>query len=163
MLFFSKQFIVPYTEKSALLCHYTRQTIGCPAGFVIKINSAFWGRRKKTTCVYISVQSCGVKDIPTITKNLQDKCDGYPSCLLRASETESYLNDPCPTVHKYLDINYTCAEGKCSPFSFTFKYITQYLPSIIQPTMRENFRKYPIIKLVFSAMHEHGNNQWWKR
>ncbi|CAB3985203.1 macrophage mannose receptor 1-like, partial [Paramuricea clavata] len=96
--------------KSALVCHYTRTTIGCPSGSVINVNSAFWGRREKTTCTYVSVQPCGVKFIATITKNLKNKCDHFDSCDLHASELESYLNNPCPTVHKYLEVNYTCAK-----------------------------------------------------
>ena len=93
------------------VCHYTRNTIGCPSGLVIKINSAFWGRRDKKTCTYVSVQPCGVKGIPVITKNLQKKCDHYVSCNLHASESESYLDHSCPTVHKYLQVNYTCTKG----------------------------------------------------
>ena len=103
--------IVSDITKNVLACHYTRVTIGCPSGFAIKINAAFWGRRDKKKCIYISVQPCGVKDIDTITKNLQKKCDNSESCILHASEKETYLNNNCPTVSKYLEVDYNCTKG----------------------------------------------------
>ncbi|XP_028395191.1 uncharacterized protein LOC114519267 isoform X2 [Dendronephthya gigantea] len=90
--------------KTALACHYTRITIGCPSDLVIKVNSAFWGRREKSKCTFISVKSCG----EDVTNNLKKKCDHYENCKLHASETESYLNTICPSVHKYLEVNFTC-------------------------------------------------------
>ena len=108
-------FIASNITKSALVCHYTRTTIGCPSGLVIIVNSAFWGRRKKATCGYVSVQACGVNEIPMITKKLKKKCDYYGSCRLHASEFEPYLNHPCPSVRKYLEVNYTCAKGNFPP------------------------------------------------
>ena len=108
---FRKYFTAPSIAKTATACHYTRVTIGCPSGLVIKVNSALWGRREKTKCTYVSVQPCGVKDIPTTTKNLRKKCDNFESCYLHASEAETYLTNNCPTVHKYLEVNYTCTKG----------------------------------------------------
>ena len=103
--------MVSNITKTAIACHYTRRTIGCPSGLTIKINSAFWGRRDKKKCTYVSVQPCGVKDIPKTTKSLQDKCDHFESCSLHASEAETYLDNYCPTVHKYLEVDYSCIKG----------------------------------------------------
>lgn len=103
--------IVQQITKVQFICHYSKMTIGCPSGLVIRINSAFWGRREKGRCTYVSVKPCGVKDIPQTTKELKNKCDHYGDCLLHASETEPYLTNHCPSIHKYLEVNYTCVKG----------------------------------------------------
>ena len=92
------------------VCHYNTATIGCPAGLVLKIDKAFWGRVQKDLCHYVSVTNCGLQEISATTKKLQGMCDNAPSCKIHAIET--VLGNQCSSVSKYLEINYTCIVGK---------------------------------------------------
>ena len=118
--FFVKSFIIfrlftvaQTFTKFARACYYRHIRIICPLGSYINIDAAFWGRRNKHHCTYISMKHpCGVKDISTITQAIKNKCDYRGYCDLYASPTKPYLNDPCPTVNKYLEVNFTCVKGK---------------------------------------------------
>ena len=104
--------LVSKAPKFQRICHYSRSVIGCPAGLVIKINSSFWGRRSRDVCRYISITNCGLDKIATTTKDIQHQCNRVERCELHASESETYLSNPCPGIRKYLEVNYSCVASK---------------------------------------------------
>lgn len=74
--------------------HY--QTISCPDGNVIKIIDAVYGRGN--TCI----GDWSAHDI------IVAECDDKQSCLVYASNT--WFGDPCPTIVKFLTVEYQCVE-----------------------------------------------------
>ena len=133
-------------NKSVLVCPYNRITIGCPSGLIIKINSAYWGRREKKKCTYASVKPCGVD----VTKNLITRCDSSENCGLRASPTEPYLSNVCQNVHKYLEVDYACTTGN---FLLSLHYTTGTLTIIVTFMFSQSYITIPlrIILILFGT------------
>ncbi|XP_028395163.1 uncharacterized protein LOC114519252 isoform X2 [Dendronephthya gigantea] len=106
------------TPKFTRVCQFSRATLSCPIGSVIKIDEAFWGRRRRDVCRYVSIINCGLDNIPEVTKKLREQCDGSSNCKVEASQNK--LLEICKGVKKYLEVNYTCISKEkmktpCSP------------------------------------------------
>ncbi|XP_052450312.1 L-rhamnose-binding lectin CSL3-like [Carassius gibelio] len=72
---------------------------------VIWIHHANYGRRDLVTCPHKLATSPDCYSPQT--RSLRSSCNGKNYCQLNASKT-SLLSDPCPDVHKYLEVMYSC-------------------------------------------------------
>ena len=81
--------------------------LSCPMSTVLNIRSAIYGRTDKSRCNQVSVTNCKLD----VTSLISTKCGGKNHCSLKA--TNSLMgSDPCRTVPKYLEVDYTCEIGK---------------------------------------------------
>jgi hypothetical protein len=101
--------------QSLKVCDYRQSTISCPAGFVLQIQTAFYGRRDNSTCssiatalgfppVSLSLTTCSFANVLAQAKTW---CDGKSSCTI--PPTGAWTSDPCVGIFKYTDIFYLCA------------------------------------------------------
>ena len=89
-----------------IMCEYGREIITCQNGKVINVLDANWGRLNRHTCIDRDTSNINCRSSNSL-KLVQDECNGKTSCELRA--TNSKLGgDPCPGIHKYLEIKYKC-------------------------------------------------------
>ena len=93
-------------EKSALL--------QCDQGFVVRVNSAIYGKLTKDQCVRPQINQQNIKCGSTAdhTANVKAKCDGEESCTYHGTNTVA--GDPCYGVAKHTVIEYSCVKGKCT-------------------------------------------------
>uniref|UniRef100_A0A8C1Z8L2 SUEL-type lectin domain-containing protein n=1 Tax=Cyprinus carpio TaxID=7962 RepID=A0A8C1Z8L2_CYPCA len=90
-------------SKSITDTHY-HSKIGVGNG-VIWIHHANYGRRDLVTCPHKLATSPDCYSPQT--RSLRSSCNGKKSCQLNASNA-SFRSDPCPDVHKYLEVMYSC-------------------------------------------------------
>lgn len=89
------------------ICEWTSGVLSCPMSTVLNIRSAIYGRTDKSRCSQVSVTNCKLN----VTSLIRTKCGGKNHCSLKA--TNSLMgSDPCRTVPKYLEVDYTCEFGK---------------------------------------------------
>ena len=88
-------------EKSALL--------QCDQGFVIRVNSAIYGKLTKDQCVHSGQQNVACGSTADHTTNVKAKCDGEESCTYHGNN--KVAGDPCPTVQKHTVIEYSCVKN----------------------------------------------------
>ena len=86
-------------EKSALL--------QCDQGFVIRVNSAIYGKLTKDQCVTQKYVTCG--STADHTANAKAKCDGQESCSYHG--VNAVAGDPCKGVEKHTVIEYSCVKN----------------------------------------------------
>lgn len=103
--------------KVATVCENKLLTAACPAGRVIKITYALFGRAKANmkTCfnksllakrVAIEKFKCSSKEgIPRVRKI----CNGRRKCIVPA--ITGIFGDPCKGIFKYLRVRYICQKG----------------------------------------------------
>ena len=94
------------TLKSLAICEEKTKQIICPAGQVIKIQSAMYGTLHPELCSVPSPTpaNCYTADVLAIVKK---ECDGVVQCTVPATNT--FLGvDPCPRFGKSAKINYMC-------------------------------------------------------
>ena len=93
-------------ENSEIICEHYEKEITCPPGQSIKVAYANYGRTSDIPCQgkrkYITT-NCKSKNSLTKAKDL---CEGKRSCRLKA--LNSFWENTCPGVIKYLDIRYQC-------------------------------------------------------
>uniref|UniRef100_A0A8C2EB99 SUEL-type lectin domain-containing protein n=1 Tax=Cyprinus carpio TaxID=7962 RepID=A0A8C2EB99_CYPCA len=87
-------------SKSITDTHY-HSKIGVGNG-VIWIHHGNYGRRDLVTCPHKLATSPDCYSPQT-----RSLCNGKKSCQLNASNA-SFRSDPCPDVHKYLEVMYSC-------------------------------------------------------
>ena len=97
--------------------------VNCPtSGMTVHVLEANYGRRNKTFCLgsweegdrEVDVDDC-VSD--GAMEYVQEKCEGRVSCVITVQEMMTELGDPCPHIHKYVEVSYSC-QGHfrtCSP------------------------------------------------
>ncbi|XP_033756148.1 uncharacterized protein LOC117338893 [Pecten maximus] len=89
------------------ICEGSTTTIKCPAGEVIDILEAFYGRENDLTCSGpgkpIRTTACSS---PVALERYEEICDDKNSCTVTASN--SVTGDPCGGTYKYAQITYTC-------------------------------------------------------
>ena len=107
-----KYLLVGYTcvpqAKEVLLCDSERTVLSCPSDWLIKINSAFWGRQSTDVCPAErgNVICNGASE--TVSK-LRSKCNESPYCPIGANFQDLQNGgENCPRVNKYLIVNYGC-------------------------------------------------------
>lgn len=78
-------------------------------GEVIKIQNAFYGRKRVNVCERKVAYNCVAEGSEDTIKQL---CDGREQCQINPS-TNVFGDDPCPGIPKYVEIQYACvAEGE---------------------------------------------------
>ena len=107
-----KYLLVNYTcvpqKKEAVLCDSEKSTLFCPSDWLIKINSAFWGREMTDVCPSAKGQELCPGASETVSK-LRSKCNNIPFCTVKAFYKELQNGgENCPHVNKYLVVNYSC-------------------------------------------------------
>ena len=105
---------------SVSYCDGYNTSISCPAGQVLSIQAAFFGRNDSTTCVAEGVAS---KLTPAAWSNTncsfagalrvaQGLCNDRTSCALN----DTWGTEPCAGTYKFSMLSYTCAPGaQCLP------------------------------------------------
>lgn len=147
------------TPKFKRICQFSKSRLICPHGTTIRIDSAFWGRKRRDVCRYISIVDCGLNGVSNTTKKLKSICEGKQHCNIFASSHDNYYGNPCSGVFKYLEVNYTCArEGRrpifwhfffslyfslfCFIFSFRHSLVSFYIFLVF----------YVVFKCLFSCL-----------
>ena len=92
--------------KVKTICEFTTGFISCPTHTVLSVTSAKYGRTSSSICGQISVTNC----IVDVASKVQSMCNGKSYCTLRPTNA-LFGNDPCPTVSKYLQVNFVCKKG----------------------------------------------------
>ena len=92
------------------MCENGRMTIVCPAGKILDIKGAMYGRKVSgdVACGHSSINdlNCeGQNDLQV----LKEHCDRLGTCEIGASNL--VFGDPCVGTYKYLQVQYVCAEG----------------------------------------------------
>ncbi|XP_068506321.1 uncharacterized protein [Syngnathus scovelli] len=93
--------------KEELLCQGDWKTLDCPDERVIRIRSAFHGRKRSDVCP----SGGGSRDdcrVEGALRHLRGLCDNYQICPIYLTDTDS-----CPGVSKYLHIVYSCEKKVC--------------------------------------------------
>ena len=107
-----KYLLVNYTcvpqKNEAILCNTEKSLISCPSDWVLKVNSAFWGRESTKICPSARGQDVCPGASETVSK-LRSKCNNLPFCPIEAFYKELQNGgENCPLVDKYLVITYSC-------------------------------------------------------
>jgi len=98
--------------KAMTVCNGKHEAIACPNLQLIHIFNAFYGKLSGHDCsmplrtVRDQIPTCLSKDAAQVVK---ETCHGQQSCDLFAED--DLYNNPCPSVQKYLFVQYAC-EGK---------------------------------------------------
>lgn len=108
----SKYLSVNYTcvpqNKEAILCDSERSMISCPSDWLLRINTAFWGRDRTEVCPSAKGQELCPGASETVSK-LRSRCNNIPFCPLQAFYRELQNGgENCPHIEKYLVVNYSC-------------------------------------------------------
>ncbi|XP_058619087.1 L-rhamnose-binding lectin CSL1-like isoform X1 [Onychostoma macrolepis] len=90
--------------RKSVMCEGSQSLIDCGNG-VIWIHHANYGWRDLVTCPHKLATSPDCYSHQT--RSLRSSCNGKTSCQLNASNG-SFFSDPCPDVHKYLEVMYSC-------------------------------------------------------
>ncbi|KAK3093267.1 hypothetical protein FSP39_013469 [Pinctada imbricata] len=95
----------PKASRTTVICEHKSNALSCPAGHLIKIASANYGRTSKGTCRSSLDRdtNCKASKSLSIVKSI---CDGNNACSLEA--TNSVFGDPCVGTYKYLTVVYNC-------------------------------------------------------
>ena len=108
-LFFASLHLAPLFRQ---FCEGSSQWIKCPSGEFINILHAMYGRRQNRSCAKIKEYPSDVYCVASKSFEIvSNKCIGKESCEVEAKN--SWFDDPCPGVEKYLDIEYECLSSKC--------------------------------------------------
>ncbi|CAH1267833.1 CPAMD8 [Branchiostoma lanceolatum] len=90
-----------------LACEHQTLSANCPAGKVIRIVSALYGRTQPEAVCAGPVYTTQCRSTTSLTV-VQGRCNGQQSCLVTASNSE--FGDPCVGTFKYLEIEYECTD-----------------------------------------------------
>ncbi|KAK3093006.1 hypothetical protein FSP39_009936 [Pinctada imbricata] len=128
-----------------VICEHKSNTISCPAGHLIKIASANYGRTSKGTCRSSSNRdtNCKASKSLSIVKSF---CDGNNACSLEA--TNSVFGDPCVGTYKYLTVVYNCYKSGCGDDPADIVFILDSSSSV----RTKNFKK--MLNFVKSLVDE---------
>ncbi|KAK3107420.1 hypothetical protein FSP39_014196 [Pinctada imbricata] len=88
-----------------IICEHKTTPISCPGGQVIQVRSVNFGRTSSIICnndPNINCYSSG-----KVTGYVAQTCNNKAACQLSA-EASVLGDNPCPTIPKYLDIQYDC-------------------------------------------------------
>jgi len=92
-------------ESSETVCEHKTLQIECPAGKLISIGKAFYGRSERSTCVSPSMRSITCSSSGALDR-VNQQCHGQQACKVAASN--SFFGDPCVGTSKYLSVSYVC-------------------------------------------------------
>lgn len=94
---------------SVIICEKHKGTISCPNGKLIDVLNANYGRLDREMCQSPSISCINCRSSNSL-KRVQDKCNGKTSCELHVNNS-LFSDDPCPGMHKYLEVKYRCLEN----------------------------------------------------
>ncbi|XP_033728270.1 multiple epidermal growth factor-like domains protein 6 isoform X2 [Pecten maximus] len=90
-----------------IICERVTYSIECPAGEVINIQEAFYGREDQSTCSGMNQPLTDTNCSSSVAlERYRNLCNYKHICLVTASN--SVTGDPCPGTYKYARIRYTC-------------------------------------------------------
>ena len=95
-----------------LVCEGDQRMFRCAPRTYLRIYNATFGRTSNTTCLdpdQGEVNETNCQSEPDVGNKVHTTCTGRMTCI--ASAYNDALGDPCPGVHKYLDVYFSC-EGK---------------------------------------------------
>ena len=95
------------------ICEGTETKLTCPTpNHAIRILSAFYGRRDKTTCPHETADEYeGECRGDGVLTRLKAVCDGRMFC--HVGTYNNFGPDPCVGIYKYLQVDYTCTSMYC--------------------------------------------------
>ncbi|XP_069140172.1 uncharacterized protein [Argopecten irradians] len=95
------------TGENLVFCEHETISIECPAGEMINIKEAFYGRENDVTCTGPGrpVKTIACRSDVALEK-YKEICHDKNSCSLQASN--SVTGDPCGGTFKYARVSYTC-------------------------------------------------------
>ena len=107
---------VKLDNASMVICRNEVQRLQCENYEGIFIQDAFWGRSSSVICQKDKLddkcsdtETCIPEDTKKITKRVEEACHGFQDCWLLASPIFfRFDEEDCPTVCKYLQVNYAC-------------------------------------------------------
>ncbi|XP_069140448.1 polycystin-1-like protein 2 isoform X2 [Argopecten irradians] len=99
--------------ENLVFCEHETISIECPAGEIINIKEAFYGRENDVTCTGpgTTVKTIACSSDVALEK-YKEICHDKNSCSLQASN--SVTGDPCGGTSKYARVSYTCENPVCS-------------------------------------------------
>ena len=87
--------------------HRPSEKIRCEKGGKIIVLSANYGRLNIYTCPFGKIGNVTNCRAPNSLDKVREMCQNQTSCTLTASN-ELFHPDPCPTIQKYLRVEYYC-------------------------------------------------------
>jgi hypothetical protein len=100
--------LIPSAIKESFTCEWQSKTLTCPSGQSIIVDYANYGRTTHPVCVMDPVRDGpNTCSNPSHTSVVATFCNGQSNCVVPA--TNFVFGDPCPTIVKYLQIQYHCA------------------------------------------------------
>lgn len=87
-----------------IVCEHNSTDLNCLTGY-IKILSANYGRKDKTTCPHKSISDTDCHANSSLEK-VTNLCSNKTSCKINA--TNDVFGDPCKNTFKYLNLTYEC-------------------------------------------------------
>ncbi|CAG2203815.1 unnamed protein product [Mytilus edulis] len=117
MLYIFSYYLVIYylaqtvtTLHTYLLCENNNShKLECCPECSIQIIQATYGRTNITVCPHRSLSEFTKNCTDPALTGVREKCDGKKSCQ-PLSKNNIYGADPCPYVHKYLNVTYNCMQ-----------------------------------------------------
>lgn len=108
----NKYLLVNYTcvpqANRVVLCNSEKTMLACPSDWVIRVNSAFWGRESVDICPSDKGQNMCPGASETVSK-LRTRCNNNPGCVIQSRFDELQNGgENCPRTSKYLVVNYAC-------------------------------------------------------
>ena len=94
------------TELRECICEGRSKVFRCPAGRVLQITYANYGRINRDDCKSRSIRTTNCKSTRTMAI-VMARCNSKGFCSLAASNV-FFRHDPCRGTYKYLEIKYTC-------------------------------------------------------
>lgn len=102
-----KYLTVDYScQRQSVTCERHTGRLACGSGHVLVVQSAIYGRRDTSTCVWRQKwrkihTGCGEQ-----SSKVAEICDGRTNCSFKADN--NMFGDPCPGIRKYLTVTYSC-------------------------------------------------------
>merc|ERR1712038_1432197 len=100
------------TAGEQTVCEGGNFDIQCGPDKLIKIKSAFYGRKNIDACpssvAILSIPDCGCTATEALQR-VETRCNRKKSCNIPASN--GLLGDPCRGVYKYMTVSWTCEEA----------------------------------------------------
>ena len=117
-------FIQDHDDHSSVTCENEIVNLKCPTYHGLRILDAFWGRRSKKKCPFIvrrktttnykrenktdTVLCIDGIDQEGILWRVQQVCENMGTCSVPAYSAFLGINETCPHVYKYMELNVRC-------------------------------------------------------
>ena len=91
-------------------CQWETFNASCPAGWVVLMQTALYGRMRHGRCadtdVYIGCST-------DVTSEMDTRCSGHRECTVAIPDSVMHKQQPCPSdMMAYLEASYMCIRGK---------------------------------------------------